>query len=66
MLTPNFRLSTDKGKKHTKRKARREDDEARTLRFGSVEIIKKSDGTEIKSYDEKDGQEFIIGFYNEL
>ncbi len=66
LLTPNFRLSTDKGKKHTKRKARREDDEARTLRFGSVKIIKKSDGTEIKSYDEKDGQEFIIGFYNEL
>jgi hypothetical protein len=64
LLTPNFKLSSDKGKKHTKRKARREDDEPKPLRFGSVEIIRKSDEAEIKFYEEKDGQEFIIGFYN--
>lgn len=65
LITP-IKLSTSKGKKHSKRKANREDEETRISRFGSIDIIKKSNGKKIKSYEEKEGQEYIIGFYNYL
>jgi len=65
LITP-IKLSSNKGKKHKERRAKREDEENQILRFGSVEIVKKSSGKRIKNYSEKDGREYIIAFYNGL
>ncbi len=66
-ITTPFKLSNNKGKNHTKRQAKRteDDNDKRIFRWRSVELF-KNNGDEIKTYGEEDGREYIIMFYNNI
>jgi hypothetical protein len=66
LLETPIKLSDSRGKKHRKRKAVREDEQAEIVIFGAVEIVNKSNGNRIKFYPETEGREYIIGIYDEL